>query len=610
MSLKTRIILLTVLVTATIVSALFVVQLNNVVASWLNSSTEIAEIAGQQIKNLLIVRLAERSPAESDIAARKAAWTRILREDHNLTSLLEVTLAQGHSLIEISVAGQDNVVIASSNPLRVGQQSRALPNLEDLNNAAPFRRAMRLMEGGTDYELKFPIGLPNETTPTFTIHVLVSSVLLRDYLTPAMRQVTEWAVAALLVSIVLAYASAKLATSSVTRLGTMIDRIASGDEASASPDDIAPSREFAAIESKLDLLGHQVRGFRSNVQRLLERLEEAILLIDSEQRIVIAGGAAEQLLGSKAGAMVGRQLSEILPPDTGIGSLTQQAFLAKRELRDEVIEWKRGDTVARLSVTIEFMADSPESKRFTALMKIRDAEVHRQVASRLGMSARIDAINRITSSVAHEIKNPLNSIAVRLDNLHAWATGDFPEAGADVELIVQEVNRLDRVVRAFLDFTRPVEMERGEIDAVALVRDIATLLEPDAARRSVRVRFSSNRDSIPVCGDQDFLKEAILNIVTNGVEAMPDGGELLIRVEERQDRCRITITDTGVGIPAAERERIFELYFSTKKGGSGLGLPMAYRTVELHGGSLDVNSEPGKGTSFRLELPVTVHEPD
>ena len=343
---------------------------------------------------------------------------------------------------------------------------------------------------------------------------------------------------------------------------------------------------------------------RSNVQRLLERLEEAILLFDSEQRLVLAAGAAERILGFPTAAVADRRLQDVFPLQSPLGTFVQQAFLLRRRFKDHPVDWTRGKSTAHLLVSIEFMPASIESERSSALVRIRDAEGHRQLESHLGLSARLDAMSRITSSVAHEIKNPLNSIAARLDYLQSWATEDFPEAEQEIQFIFHEVNRLDRVVRSFLDFTRPVELAQDEVDVVGLTAEVAGLVELDAARQGVSVRFTSGKNKILVCGDPDLLKEAIMNVVTNGIEAMPGGGQLEIGLQQANGQCRIVISDTGTGIAESQRDKIFQLYFSTKENGSGLGLPMSYRAIELHGGSIDVETEPGKGTSFCLNLPV------
>jgi hypothetical protein len=355
----------------------------------------------------------------------------------------------------------------------------------------------------------------------------------------------------------------------------------------------------------LNLLGHQVRGaredatqLRSNVQKLLEGLQEAILLFDSNDHLTLYGGASERILGLSPDEVAGRSTVEVFPPETAMGAVVQRAFRRHESIKDVA--------VGHLLTTIEFAPKPKEPGRFTALMTIRDARHHRRLESQLDLSERLDAMSRITSSVAHEIKNPLNSIAARLDYLQSWATSDFPEAEEDIQTIFREVNRLDRVVRTFLDFTRPVELSREQIDMVGLAAEVAELLRPDAARKGVTVRFSGSRDAVLVCGDPDLLKEAILNIATNGIEAMRQGGELAISVTRDDGQCLVTISDQGPGIPEEQRQKIFQLYFTTKEGGSGLGLPMSYRAIQLHGGAIELESEAGRGATFYLNLPIMV----
>lgn len=608
MSLKARIILLTIAVTASIVTALFLVQINNVIESWLASSDEIAQVAGQQIKDLLVVRLEERTPAGVSRENAPEVWAKMLSEDRNFAALLEGTMAHAQGIIEISVAGAGGTIIVSSNPRRPGSKMVDLPDLARIMSYAPIQRAARILRETSDYDVTIPLGLKSQHKPVFTIQVVISSVVLREkLLVPELRGVAEWGIGALIASIVLAYVSGSLAVANLKRLGLVIDRIRSGEELPANADNVPAAREFAAIESKLDLLGHQFRGamqgateFRSNVQKVLEVLEEAILLFDAEERVVLCGGAAERLLGLRTDAVAGERLATVFPPDTPLGALARTAF----DQRKPVSGIKVDRHAKPLMVSIEFSPRGQNPSRFTALMRIRDAAGHQQLESQLGLSARLDAMSRITSSVAHEIKNPLNSIAVRLDYLQSWATNDFPEAEQEIQCIFQEVNRLDRVVRNFLDFTRPVELAQSDIDVVNLAREVADLLRPDALRRSVSIEFSATDREPFVRGDEDVLKEAIINIATNGIEAMPKGGVLRIGVSELQGWSYITVADTGPGIPPETREKIFQLYFTTKEGGSGLGLPMAYRAVQLHGGSIDLDSAPGRGTTLVLNLPV------
>jgi signal transduction histidine kinase len=604
MSLKARITILTVAVTASLVGGLLLVQLNNVVELWLSSSLGITEIAGQQVKNLLLLRLQEHTPPKGPGGAeRKQAWVNIVKNDGDLAQLLETTMAQSRSMIEISITAENGNIIASSNPMRLGTQMVRRPTLRALISASPLQRIIRVLKRGQDFEVTIPLGVEGEAKPLFTIQSVVSSVLLREDLVPAMRRVALWGLAAVLASIVLAYASSRLVVRNISRLNAVIDRISSGEEGRHVDEPIGAAREFAAIESKLSMLGHQYRGavegateLRSNVKKLLDHLEEAILLFDADGRLILAGGAAARILRFPVDAAAGRLMTEVFPAHTPLGTLLREVSVLDKSIH--------GQRIGGLLVTVELIPDSPSRAARMALVRIRDAAGPQQLESQLELSARLDAMHRLIGSVAHEVKNPLNSIAVRLDYLQSWVTMASPEAEEEVQVIVHEVNRLDRVVRNFLDFTRPMELVREPLDMVALSHEVAELVQPDAERRGVSIRFESAQPSVSVCGDPDLLQEAIMNVVINGIEAMESGGQLDIAVSEADLQCRITIRDTGSGIPAGQREKVFELYFSTKEKGSGLGLPMAYRALQLHGGSIDLESEPGKGTSFHLKLPV------
>jgi PAS domain S-box-containing protein len=514
-------------------------------------------------------------------------------------------MAQTRSILEISVADATGTVVASSNPPRPGARMAEYPELRELQASNPFSRAMRIVRGGTNYQLRIPLGVSGR--PIFSIQVVVSPVLLRDEMRPAIRRVVEWAGAAFVASIILAWISSRLVARNLSRISVVIDRLATGDTAEKNEPGSPADPEFAAIESKLNLLGHQFRGateLRGAVEKILGGLEEAILLFDNEGRVSLAGGAVDRVLGLSAAVMRGRRVRDIFPADTALGRAVIDAFRQRKTVQDQAVDWDRNGSRAHLLLNVEFSRDPRKAGRYTALLRVRDTGGRRQLESHLGTSARLDAMSRITGSVAHEIKNPLNSIAVRLDNLQAWANGSFPEAEQELQLISNEVNRLDRVVRTFLDFTRPVELSTEEINAVALVRDVAALLEADAARHGVRVSFHAPDYVIPVVADPDLLKEAIINIATNGIEAMPDGGVLRMDVSADRGFCVIAVSDTGVGIPESARDKIFQLYFTTKPNGSGLGLPMAFRAVELHGGAIELQSAPGRGTRFELKLPM------
>jgi signal transduction histidine kinase len=175
-----------------------------------------------------------------------------------------------------------------------------------------------------------------------------------------------------------------------------------------------------------------------------------------------------------------------------------------------------------------------------------------------------------------------------------------------MDIISSEILRLDRVVKTFLDFTRPVEMDFANMPLDEFLRDLVDLARPQADASQIRVVAESRAQGVLVRIDRDLLKQAVLNIIVNAIEAMPAGGELRFESSASGDTAEIRISDTGPGIPPALREKIFRLYFTTKQRGSGIGLAMAFRTVQLHDGTIDFTSEPGKGTAFFIRLPIPV----
>jgi hypothetical protein len=217
------------------------------------------------------------------------------------------------------------------------------------------------------------------------------------------------------------------------------------------------------------------------------------------------------------------------------------------------------------------------------------------------------AMSGIARGVAHEFKNPLNAIALRLEVLRSRVAEDVPSAEGDIDILAQEVMRLDRVVKTFLDLSRPVALDLQQVQVPELVTEILTLVEPEAARAGVILEWKPVED-VCISADADLLRHAFLNVVRNALDAMPGGGHLRVIVKRSGGACEISVSDTGPGIPAEIRRRIFEPFYSTKESGSGIGLAMTMRAVQLHGGSIDVECASGQGSTFCLRLPVAPAE--
>ena len=232
-----------------------------------------------------------------------------------------------------------------------------------------------------------------------------------------------------------------------------------------------------------------------------------------------------------------------------------------------------------------------------------------RMASQLDVATRLAAISRLTGGVAHEIKNPLNAIALRLELLRARLGDPDPALTGEIDILSKEVLRLDRVVKTFLDFSRPLEVHLQDIDLGTLAREVTEFITPQARLAKIQVDFSAPAEPAPVRGDSDLLKQAILNLVTNAMDSMSEAKngarQLRVRVEKGDDKLILEVCDTGSGIPAELRDKVFQLYFTTKPAGSGIGLAMTYRAVQLHNGTISFKSE-ASGTTFRLEFPANV----
>ena len=215
---------------------------------------------------------------------------------------------------------------------------------------------------------------------------------------------------------------------------------------------------------------------------------------------------------------------------------------------------------------------------------------------------------QIAGGLAHEIKNPLSTINVNLkllaEDLERYDDEHHRRWLRRLRGVGEETERLRVILDDFLRFAGKYELVLTETDLRRLVDELIDFFTPQAEAEHVLLRAALPPDPVRCRVDVKLIKQAVLNLLINAVQAMHDGGELLIRMEAGRDEVTIEVTDTGMGIAADDLSKIFQVYYSTKKGGTGLGLPTTRRIAREHGGSLQVHSEPGTGTRFTLTLPI------
>lgn len=219
------------------------------------------------------------------------------------------------------------------------------------------------------------------------------------------------------------------------------------------------------------------------------------------------------------------------------------------------------------------------------------------------MSRRITRVGRLFTGVAHEMKNPLNAMTIHIELLRAKLTAASP-AFPHLDVIAGEIRKLDDRIQGFLKFVRPEEVSFGPVPLAPLVGNVLAAVGPEAERAGVTVHSGCADATLVVEGDAAQLRDVFLNLAQNAIQAMPKGGRLSINCVALADRrVRVRVEDTGVGIPPENLERIFELYFTTTERGSGMGLALVFRAVQIHNGTIDVESTVGVGTAFVVVLP-------
>jgi PAS domain S-box-containing protein len=564
--------------------------------------------AGQvadQVKGNLLVRLDRQSEARglhpTSFEEWKKAWTELIQTDPIITQMLQRSLASEDLAVAILVTDESGAILAASNPEQVNTKQRPGKNFKDVQAGNWFVNLWDLMMRSEDYTTTRPLGVEGSGQVLFNVAVITKSVLIKNKVLPILESLALAFCGALFIAIFLGSVLPNVVLNPLQRVSRNIDLIRAGQFDTKSLPVQHEAREFAAVQSKLSLLGEQFRGareLRSNVEQLLQRLEETVLLFDNAGKLVVSGETAERMLGKSRDEMVGRSLEELFPPATALGDVIGNAVRSRQSVRDERVTMAGDGAGTRLLVSVDVLRKDASQEELGTLITLRDIESRRQLERQIDVSSRLAAISRLTGGVAHEIKNPLNAIALHLEVLRGKLDGDQPE----VDVIAGEIKRLDTVVKTFLNFTKPIDLKAQPLDLKQVLEQVLALVSVDAEAKHIQIE-AALEDKLWINGDTDLLKQAVLNIVNNALEAMQEGGKLSIGTEWNGAQCQIAIADNGPGIAPEVRSRIFNLYFTTKQHGTGIGLATTFRVVQLHGGTIDFESELGKGTTFRLRFP-------
>ena len=603
---KTKIVLAITCMVAALVLAFSYIYISELLRQRV---TTARESAGQLTSNLAYLAanaIPDLSSTKVDTANpedMRRAVAYYLGTDRDLNNFLESVVGSWPIIYDAAIVGSDGKAILDTNPDLIGKPVPDRPDFQAVQNAG-FRRQFRLVYNPpTVYDVRIPLQLDGARFGS--IRVGVSTVFLKNELTPRLRQAVIFSSIAILLSLVLAAGLSNIALGPLEQLSRSLDSVTAGS-GEAVGDAEGSHDEYGLVTLKIAHLGRQMRdakeifsALKDNVDQIMGNLQDGLMLFTRDSRVVLVSASVERFLGRPRRELLGRQVREIFTTGSALGTLVWQAFERRSPIAPREIEFPNGK---RVQVSLDFIQE--KGTQIGALLTMRDAESVRRIEDEIEMSRRLSDNGRITRGVAHEVKNPINAIVLHLQLLQGKLAQVDPDTHRHMDIIGSEIHRLDRVLQILVDFTRPRDLHLEETDLRRLLEDGAALAAPDAGRQGVTVTCELPSEPLMVKVDTDFIRQAILNVVLNGVQVMPNGGQLTISAHREEETVVTEIRDQGGGIPAEVQDKIFELYFTTKKGGTGIGLAQTYQILQWHYGSVDFESVEGQGTAFRLRLPL------
>src|SRR5262245_45003074 len=551
-------------------------------------------------------------------AAQQAIFNRPLEDprtaigfDSNVRSLIKGGANDSNGFAFVALISPDGAVIANSDPRNLlrgaGQQDSGVKPMGDFESARWYRQLWDLWRNDHIYKIEKPFTFGSRNEPFANLIAGVPASSFRADLWPTIKLSVIFASIIAGLCLLTAIMSSNLV---LWPLREVMDSIEELEVESSKISEPRPVNvEMQSIAQRLRELGRRFAGNRTEIEAIRDQLQqvvgslsERVLLLDRERRVIMASPEAEKMLSGGRFTLRGQRLSEALSHNHPITALTERAYHIGQSLQ-EVTSFPVNGSGQPQAIVASLQIFEDRGQPAGALLTLRDFETLQRLETQLDFATKLAALNRITAGVAHEVKNPLHAMVLHLELLSAKL-----DAGLDpkphVDILMSEVNRLKRVVQTFLDFTRPVELKLQQIDANVLTREVI-LLAADARAQGINMEEHYGGGPLVIKADSDLLKQAILNIIINGCQVMPHGGRLMVETGRDEDNhVFIAITDSGPGIPEDARDKIFNLYYTTKPKGSGIGLAQAFRAVQLHNGRIKVESEVGAGTCFRIILPT------
>lgn len=574
-------------------------------------------VSGWYVSSLASVRLDEtKARAELlvnaithrmfDVVRAGGDTTQALRSDAGLASILQASYF-ADNVIYAAVVDPNGLVITHSDPASVGKVITApVEDFDALLSQGPVAQAQAIYTPkGKSYEYRSkPLLLGNEELAT--IRIGVSTLLIREALITQMRTpLITTAVAILLASFVaMLLAQVTLRPIHVIRSG--LARLGRGEldvkvdlPADAELAELGDS--FKAVTARLAADRSALAGQQATLESVVDTLEDAVALFGPTGNLLFANPAMEPSLSATSG-----DLSQVFASGHPYRAIVERTLSSRESSSPTTVQIPGGGDRLVHAHPVEDAQDH----LLGVMLVSRNLAYLSEVESTLSYSRKLAALSRLSAGIAHEVKNPLNATMIHLELLKMQLS-EQPNALEHVAVIAAQVRRLDEVVQGFLKFTRPEDLQLKPVDVPRVIEDLMPIISAEASKNNVDVRLEFPVDLPDASADPALLQQAFLNLALNACQAMPNGGRLRIAASRTGKRLiAVVFEDSGVGISPENLARIFDLYFTTKEHGSGIGLSLVYRTVQLHDGEIEVQSSPGRGTTFRILLREAVEPND
>ena len=552
-----------------------------------------------------------------------------LGADPGLRAILESAI-YGETETGAFILDTRGTVIAASDATLVGLPREEGADLTELLEQSSVQqlRVMYSQEGRT-LEVRQPMTLGDEAFGS--IRIGISTLLMRQELDAALRPALWTAAVALGVAVFVAALLAQLLLRPIHVIRSGLTRLGQGEFGVTL--DLPPGDEFGELGTFFNTVSRRLSADRDALadetkhsHSAVEDLDDAVALFNPSGELLFSNPAMQPMLPVDA---IGQPVRALLPDGHPFRTIVEET-LATRASRGPVRVRNDGESLVTHAI------GGTGQGLMGVLLVSRNLARRSRVQSTIASSRKLVALGRLTAGVAHEVKNPLSAMMIHLELLRTKVRGSAPAVAPQresaiasgaviglaeverepalapdvqaalqhVELIEGEIRRLDEVVQGFLKFTRPEELRPQPISLKTLFEEALPVIESEAHANGVRVVLDAPEALPDVSGDAAMLRQAFLNLAINGCQAMPHGGTLrLACAPAPQDRVEVRVEDSGVGIPPEHLEKIFDLYYSTKDHGTGIGLSMVYRIIQMHEGEIEVQSTPGSGTTFRMLLP-------